>query len=41
MAGEYIPRFLEPVLRKAVAQFPSVVLVGPRQSGKTPQLVKQ
>jgi predicted AAA+ superfamily ATPase len=26
---------LEPVLRKAAAQFPAVVLTGPRQSGKT------
>jgi uncharacterized protein len=31
----YIPRSLEPVLEKAVKQFPVVVLVGPRQSGKT------
>jgi len=31
----YIPRALEPVLRKAAAQFPAVVLTGPRQSGKT------
>jgi hypothetical protein len=31
----YISRSLEPVLEKAVRQFPSVVLVGPRQSGKT------
>ena len=31
----YIPRSLEPVLRKAVAEFPAVVLTGPRQSGKT------
>ena len=32
---KYIQRSLEPVLRKAVAQFPAVVLTGPRQSGKT------
>jgi predicted AAA+ superfamily ATPase len=31
----YIPRSLEPVLKKAVNQFPVVVLVGRRQSGKT------
>lgn len=31
----YLPRSLEPVLRKAVSEFPAVVLTGPRQSGKT------
>ncbi len=31
----YIPRSLEPVLAKAFREFPAVVLVGPRQSGKT------
>ena len=35
MRHRYIPRALEPVLRKAAAQFPAVVLTGPRQSGKT------
>jgi uncharacterized protein len=35
MPRHYIPRALEPVLRKAAAQFPAVVLTGPRQSGKT------
>jgi uncharacterized protein len=35
MNGEYIPRHLGPVLQQAAAEFPSVVLVGPRQSGKT------
>lgn len=35
MGREYIARSLEPVLRKAVAEFPAVVLTGPRQSGKT------
>jgi predicted AAA+ superfamily ATPase len=31
----YIPRALEPVLRKAAQEFAAVVLTGPRQSGKT------
>jgi predicted AAA+ superfamily ATPase len=35
MSQPYIPRSLEPVIKKAVSQFPVVVLVGPRQSGKT------
>ena len=35
MRRRYIPRALEPILRKAAAQFPAVVLTGPRQSGKT------
>ena len=35
MSLRYIPRALDPVLRKAAAQFPAVVLTGPRQSGKT------
>ena len=35
MRRRYIPRALEPVLGKAAAQFPAVVLTGPRQSGKT------
>ena len=35
MSRRYIPRALEPVLRKAAAQFPAVVLTGPRQSGNT------
>ena len=35
MALHYIKRSLEPVLRKAAAEFPAVVLTGPRQSGKT------
>ena len=35
MVDTYIPRQLDPQLRKAVNEFPAVVLVGPRQSGKT------
>jgi predicted AAA+ superfamily ATPase len=35
LSHTYIPRSLEPVLKKAFSQFPAVVLVGPRQSGKT------
>lgn len=31
----YITRSLEPVLKRAVREFPVVVLTGPRQSGKT------
>jgi hypothetical protein len=31
----YIPRSIEPILRRAARQFPVVVLTGPRQSGKT------
>ena len=31
----YITRSIEPVLKKAAAEFPAVVLTGPRQSGKT------
>jgi uncharacterized protein len=33
--NRYIPRELQPVLQKAAAQFPAVVLTGSRQSGKT------
>jgi uncharacterized protein len=35
MSQTYLTRSLEPVLQKAVDEFPAVVLVGPRQSGKT------
>lgn len=35
MSPAYISRSLEPVLARAAEQFPAVVLVGPRQSGKT------
>lgn len=31
----YIRRALEPTLRQAAGEFPAVVLIGPRQSGKT------
>ena len=31
----YIKRSLEPVLKKAVSEFPALVVTGPRQSGKT------
>ncbi len=35
MARKYIRRTLEPVLKRAAAEFPAVMLTGPRQSGKT------
>lgn len=35
MNPHYISRSIEPVLEKAVRQFPAVVLTGPRQAGKT------
>ena len=35
MNEHYIKRSLEPVLMRAVGEFPAVVLTGPRQSGKT------
>ncbi len=35
MPERYIGRTIEPVIRKAVKEFPAVVLTGPRQSGKT------
>ena len=35
MSPQYIERSLEPILRRAVSEFPAVVLTGPRQSGKT------
>lgn len=31
----YLTRSIEPVLKKAVAQFPALLLTGPRQAGKT------
>jgi predicted AAA+ superfamily ATPase len=33
--NQYLTRSLEPVLNRAVREFPAVVLTGPRQSGKT------
>ena len=38
MAARYIKRALEPVLKRAIREFPAVVLTGPRQSGKTTTL---
>lgn len=35
MAGTYVTRSLEPTFRSALAQFPAVVVTGPRQAGKT------
>jgi hypothetical protein len=35
MTTEFIPRSLGTVSRKAADEFPAVVLMGPRQSGKT------
>ena len=35
MKTPYIERSIEPVIEQAVADFPAVVLTGPRQSGKT------
>ncbi|RMG00123.1 MAG: ATP-binding protein [Nitrospirae bacterium] len=35
MKGRYINRTMEKVIRRAVREFPAVVLTGPRQSGKT------
>ena len=35
MKDLYLPRSIEPVLKRAAAEFPVVVLTGPRQSGKT------
>jgi uncharacterized protein len=40
MVDTYIPRQLGPHVRKAVNEFPAVVVVGPRQSGKTTLLKK-
>ncbi len=35
MSDKYITRSLEPALRRAIREFPAIILTGPRQSGKT------
>ncbi len=40
MNNNYLQRSLEPIVLKAAKQFPAIVIVGPRQSGKT-TLLKQ
>lgn len=35
MKDPYIERAIEPIIRRAVKEFPAVVITGPRQSGKT------
>lgn len=35
MPPRYIPRAIEPTLKKAAREFPALVLTGPRQAGKT------
>lgn len=37
----YVPRLLAPTLAEALAQFPSVLVTGPRQSGKTTFLLEE
>jgi predicted AAA+ superfamily ATPase len=41
MAGMYVPRLLAPTLADALSLFPSVLVTGPRQSGKTTFLLKE
>ncbi|MCE5270100.1 ATP-binding protein [bacterium] len=38
ISQSYISRSIEPILTKAAAEFPAVVLTGPRQAGKTTTL---
>jgi len=35
MFQQYIPRAIERTVKDAVKQFPSIIITGPRQSGKT------
>ncbi len=35
MQNLYIERAIEPIIRRAVKEFPAMVITGPRQSGKT------
>jgi|GEM_PF-3962176 len=37
----YVPRLLAPTLADALAQFPAVLVTGPRQSGKTTFLLEE
>lgn len=37
----YVPRLLAPTLAEALAQFPAVLVTGPRQSGKTTFLLEE
>ena len=41
MVRMYVPRDLAPTLGEALAQFPSVLVTGPRQSGKTTFLLEE